>query len=440
MIVCAELLAYHLRRDWLPNAASTFHIPDVYLYLIVPTIFICFLQTVNTKFRTFPLWKMAESVFRAVGFALLTITMLMYLGNVAGVVSRLYVAMTGFFAFFFVLGARALLRHYLNSRRLLAAPVLFVGAEAAVEAFRKALGAHGGYGMTPVGAWYTDRVNAQELAPAIAASTAETVIVTATGLPADDQARLIGRIQPLVESVVFVPDLPGAPVANIEVQGIFEGRHMFLRFQNNLAHRHNRIIKRAFDLVLCLLGLVVVVPVCAIIAIAVRLDSKGPAIFVHHRIGQGGRTFPCYKFRTMIPDAEAVLKDYLARHPEARKEWEKDYKLKDDPRVTRLGAFLRKTSLDELPQVFNVLKGDMSLVGPRPIVRGEIPKYGEYFRDFCIVPPGITGMWQASGRSDTTYEERVQMDTWYVRNWSVWIDITYLCKTFWIVLARKGAY
>ena len=324
--------------------------------------------------------------------------------------------------------------------RLASVPVLLVGTEKAVDSFRKVLGAPGDYGMTAVGAWYTDCGNEEDLVRTIADSTAENVIITATGLPSDDQAHLIGRIQPFVESVVFVPDLPGAPVANIEVQGIFEGRHTFLRFQNNLAHRYNRIIKRIFDLVLCIIGLVIVVPVCLVIAIAVRLDSKGPAIFVHRRIGQGGRTFPCYKFRTMIPNAQEVLESYLTTHPEARKEWETDYKLKDDPRVTHLGAFLRKTSLDELPQVFNVLKGDMSLVGPRPIVEGEIPKYGEYFRDFCIVPPGITGMWQASGRSDTTYEERVQMDTWYVRNWSVWIDITYLCKTFWIVLARKGAY
>ena len=182
------------------------------------------------------------------------------------------------------------------------------------------------------------------------------------------------------------------------------------------------------------------VSVTVVIALLIHLDNPGPIFFAHRRIGQGGREFPCYKFRTMIPDAENVLKDYLAAHPEAREEWERDFKLKYDPRITHIGAFLRKTSLDELPQVFNVIKGDMSLVGPRPIIAAEIPKYGEYFADFCLVPPGITGMWQVNGRSDTTYEERVQMDTWYVRNWSVWIDIIYLIKTVTVVLARKGAY
>ena len=134
------------------------------------------------------------------------------------------------------------------------------------------------------------------------------------------------------------------------------------------------------------------------------------------------------------------LEQYLKDNPAAREEWERDFKLKDDPRVTRIGKFLRKTSLDELPQLWNVLVGDMSLVGPRPIVRDEIVKYGDYINDFYLVPPGITGVWQVSGRSDTTYEERVLMDSWYVHNWSVWIDIVYLLKTVLAVAKSKGAY
>ena len=142
----------------------------------------------------------------------------------------------------------------------------------------------------------------------------------------------------------------------------------------------------------------------------------------------------------MVPDAEARLKEYIAKNPAAKKEWEETFKLEHDPRVTKLGAFLRRTSLDELPQMLNVLKGEMSLVGPRPVVAKEIEKYGENIREYYMVRPGITGMWQASGRSDTTYEERVEMDTWYVRNWSIWIDLMYLFKTFKAVIESKGAY
>lgn len=178
----------------------------------------------------------------------------------------------------------------------------------------------------------------------------------------------------------------------------------------------------------------------AIIAVCIYIDNPGPILFAHKRVGKNGKEFPCYKFRSMIVNAEEALQVYLKEHPEAKEEWERDFKLKDDPRITKLGHFLRKSSLDELPQLFNVIKGEMSLVGPRPIVQKEVVKYGVYIDDFYLVPPGITGVWQVSGRSDTTYDERVQMDSWYVHNWSVWIDIVYLIRTFGAVLLRKGAY
>ncbi|WP_294157966.1 undecaprenyl-phosphate galactose phosphotransferase WbaP [uncultured Selenomonas sp.] len=452
MVVAAEELAYALRQSWLPFANPQFHIPGFYLYLLVPTIFLAFLQSLGAKIRRFPTWKMAQTVFHAVCFSILTITLLMYFGKVGAVVSRLFVAMTGVFAFVFVVGARFLLREFLNRHHLMEIPVLFVGAGETAAELVKTLEAQGGCGMkiigfiadTPMAARLKGRYrllgHMEHLERVLHMTGVQHVIVTATGLPAAEQVHIINRIQPYVKNVIFVPDLLGAPVSNMDIDGLLDNSLMLLRFRNNLAHWYNRAGKRVFDLIMCLLGLVLVIPVTIVIAALIRLDSKGPVFFAHQRIGQGGRTFPCYKFRTMVPDAENILKDYLATHPAAREEWERDFKLKCDLRITRIGAFLRRTSLDELPQVWNVIKGDMSLVGPRPIVAEEIPLYGEYFADFCLVPPGITGMWQVNGRSDTTYEERVQMDTWYVRNWSVWIDIAYLLKTVSVVLARKGAY
>lgn len=452
MVVSAEELAYALRQSWLPIANPAFHIPGFYLYLLVPAIFLAFLQSSNMKIRRFPTWKMAQSVFRAVFFSILTITLLMYFGKVGAVVSRLFVAMTGVFAFVFVIGARFLLREFLNRKHIMEIPVLFVGAGETAAELVTTLEAQGGCGMkiigfvadTPIAARFKGRYrllgHMEHLERVLHMTGVQHVIVTATSLPAAEQVHIINRIQPYVKNVIFVPDLLGAPVSNMDVDGLLDNSLMLLRFRNNLAHWYNRAIKRVFDLILSLAGLVIVIPITVVIALLIHLDNPGPIFFAHRRIGQSGQEFPCYKFRTMIPDAENVLKDYLAAHPEAREEWERDFKLKHDPRITHIGAFLRKTSLDELPQVFNVIKGDMSLVGPRPIIAAEIPKYGEYFSDFCLVPPGITGMWQVNGRSDTTYEERVQMDTWYVRNWSVWIDIIYLIKTVTVVLARKGAY
>ena len=268
----------------------------------------------------------------------------------------------------------------------------------------------------------------------------QDVCIAVPGLSPERLNQLIHTIQPHVRNLSFVPDLIGLPVNGIEVESLFNERLMFMSLKNNLARPYNRFIKRVFDLVLTIIGGIFLIPVFLLLALLIKLDSPGPIIFAHQRIGKDGKLFPCLKFRTMCVDADRKLKAYLAENPEARKEWEAEFKLKEDPRVTRVGRVLRKTSLDELPQLFNVLIGQMSLVGPRPIVTAEIPKYGPYIKDFYMVHPGITGMWQVNGRSDTTYDERVQMDSWYVRNWGVWLDIMLLWRTFGVVLQHKGAY
>ena len=192
--------------------------------------------------------------------------------------------------------------------------------------------------------------------------------------------------------------------------------------------------------VIAALALVFLAPLMILVAIAVFAHDGGPIVFAHRRIGRQGRTFPCLKFRSMAMDAEARLAELLRTNPEARAEWERDHKLRDDPRVTKLGAFLRKTSLDELPQLFNVLRGEMSLVGPRPIVEGEVRKYGRRFQYYCAVKPGITGIWQVSGRNDTTYSARVAMDCIYARRRTLGLDMTVLFLTVPAVLARRGSY
>jgi len=180
-------------------------------------------------------------------------------------------------------------------------------------------------------------------------------------------------------------------------------------------------------------------PFLLIVAAMVR-RSGSPIIFSQLRVGRNGRLFRCLKFRTMVPNAEAVLSDLLASNPEMKAEWELDHKLRNDPRITAIGGFLRKTSLDELPQLFNVLKGDMSLIGPRPIVTSELAKYRRSIRWYNAVRPGMTGLWQVSGRNDTDYNRRVALDAYYVRNQSFMMDVSILVKTVRVVLFRHGAY
>jgi Undecaprenyl-phosphate galactose phosphotransferase WbaP len=207
-----------------------------------------------------------------------------------------------------------------------------------------------------------------------------------------------------------------------------------------LKMRWNLVIKRALDISLVVCGGIVILPFMLLIALVIRITSPGKVLYAQTRIGQNGRHFKTYKFRTMAVDAAERLKALLENSEEARREWEASQKIKNDPRVTKFGAFLRKTSLDEFPQFINVLKGDMSLVGPRPIVDDEIKKYGDDFQRIFSVKPGITGLWQVSGRSDTNYKDRVSFDTYYLQNWSIWLDLWVFYKTIGVVLGRKGAY
>lgn len=197
--------------------------------------------------------------------------------------------------------------------------------------------------------------------------------------------------------------------------------------------------KLLFDKLFAATCLVLLSPVMLAIALAIRSQGQGPVIFAHSRVGQGGRSFNCLKFRTMRPDSQSAFDELMRIDPIARREWDEQRKLERDPRVDRVGYFLRSTSLDELPQFWNVLCGEMSIVGPRPITRAEIEKYGKNFEEYASVRPGLTGIWQVSGRSDTSYERRVALDVSYVRNWSMPRDLRIVLRTVGVVLFRRGA-
>jgi lipopolysaccharide/colanic/teichoic acid biosynthesis glycosyltransferase len=197
---------------------------------------------------------------------------------------------------------------------------------------------------------------------------------------------------------------------------------------------------RALDVVLATIALLILAPLMLLIAAIIYVLDPGPIIFAHQRIGLGGVAFPCLKFRTMVVDADARLRNLLESSAEAREEWERDHKLRDDPRVIGIGRFLRKLSLDELPQLINVLRGEMSLVGPRPIVVGEIIRYGRYFQHYCAVRPGITGLWQVGGRNDVSYRRRVAYDVTYSRLRSCAMNVRIIAFTVPSVLLQRGSY
>jgi undecaprenyl-phosphate galactose phosphotransferase len=197
--------------------------------------------------------------------------------------------------------------------------------------------------------------------------------------------------------------------------------------------------KRLFDIVFGAALIIFLAPLMLVISALVKLDG-GPILYGHRRVGANGQTFRCWKFRSMVVNADRVLADVLRSDPEARAQWERDFKLKSDPRITPIGRFLRTTSLDELPQLFNVIRGEMSLIGPRPIVTEEIERYGDAFRHYCACRPGMTGLWQVSGRNGVDYVRRVKFDEQYATGWSFLLDLIVLCRTVVVVTQRSGAY
>jgi len=238
--------------------------------------------------------------------------------------------------------------------------------------------------------------------------------------------------------IIFVPDLPG--LGSLGLSALDIGGAIGVELPQPLFHTGTALVKRVMDLMLASLALLVASPLLLAVTLAIKIASRGPVFYGQNRIGKNGEKITAWKFRTMGVNADSILEDYLDTNPAAHLEWRRDHKLKNDPRVTPVGKVLRRFSLDELPQLWNVLSGQMSLVGPRPIVESEIAKYGRGYELYTRVRPGITGLWQVSGRNNTTYQERVAFDEYYVRNWSGWFDAYLLVCTIKAVLTANGAY
>jgi len=269
----------------------------------------------------------------------------------------------------------------------------------------------------------------------------DAVFLLLNGKPFPRLEELYAYLQRHVGEIFFVPGFTALGLLNAELAFLFSKKLSLIRVTNPLGSYLNRALKRGLDLLGALALLLLTLPLMLLIACAIKLDSEGPVIFSQERVGRGGRSFRIYKFRTMFVDAEKRLSACLAEDPERRRKWEKFRKLDNDPRVTRVGRILRRLSLDELPQLVNVLKGEMSLVGPRPAMAEEIKTYYKGKSHFYLaVRPGLTGLWQVSGRNLLPFEERIKLDIWYVQNWSLWLDFVILLRTIPTVFRCEGSY
>ena len=345
---------------------------------------------------------------------------------------------------------RAGLRAWLAQRPWWGASCVLFGNGAAVEHVLRVLRRHPEFGLKPVAVVPTDEGGLGVVTPGVAvlsgldeadrlaARGVGYAIAVVPNLAGDPLQALLGRIGHSFQHILVVPGFLGhaALWANARCMETVLG----FEIRQNLLLPVPRLLKRSLDLTFGTALLACLSPLALILASLVRLTSRGPAFYSQDRLGYRGRTFRMWKLRTMYEDAAALLERHLAGSPAAREEWQRTHKLRLDPRVTPLGRALRRLSLDELPQLWNVIRGDMSLVGPRPIVAAEVPAYGQTFSLYTRVHPGLTGLWQVSGRNAVPFPDRVDLDAFYVRNWSVWLDLYVLMRTVRAVASAEGAY
>jgi Undecaprenyl-phosphate galactose phosphotransferase WbaP len=327
-------------------------------------------------------------------------------------------------------------------------PVVVLGAQEAGAQLMQVLQKEWQLGFKPIGIFENRLAGVSEDVPYEAILTdamtvareygVDTAIFATPPTRREHLLRLVNLGSTSFRYVIVMSDL-GEITNSVVIARNFAGK-FGVEIKHNLLFPWARRTKRLLDLLLTVVGGLLISPLLIAMVVSIKLDSSGPAFYAQRRLGAEGKHFRCWKFRTMHTNAEQLLDEYLHGDSNLRAEWEQNFKLRHDPRVTRVGRFLRKTSLDELPQLWNVLRGEMSLVGPRPIVDAEIPKYGTVYEMYQRIKPGISGLWQVSGRSDTNYTERVKLDAYYVQNWSVWFDIVILARTVRSVILGQGAY
>ncbi|OGW41310.1 MAG: UDP-phosphate galactose phosphotransferase [Nitrospirae bacterium RBG_13_39_12] len=452
------LIAWTFRAEVLPS--FTTHLPFFkfsYIHFIslwwIPVIFTFFIFYEALYDSNLPFWDETRDIIKAISLASITLMAIVTLGKMGDRVSRLVLMGLWATSIFVFPVLRLWGKKLLYVIGIWRERILILGAGNAGKLVMEGLLREKHMGYDVIGFLDDDEqkkgktINGKKVIGKVTQFPKfiknmgiKTAIIAMPSLPPERLSALTAGIQNHTANTMVIPDLKGIALLNTDLLHLFREEIFLMNIKNNLKSVTNRFIKVIFDITLSIILMPFLLPVIGIIGIIIRLETPGPSIYAHDRIGKNRQTFRCYKFRTMYRDAEEKLKDILDKNEEIRTEWQNNWKLKDDPRITRVGRFLRKTSLDELPQILNVIKGEMSLVGPRPYLPREKFIIEENLHVICSAKPGITGLWQVSGRSDTGYKYRVKLDAWYIMNWSLWLDIAIIFKTIRVVLKTEGAY
>jgi undecaprenyl-phosphate galactose phosphotransferase len=446
ILVRVNILPYFLEFPTYP------HQDFMFFWWVFP-VWLFFFAYEGLYTKRFSFWDEIKMLWKVVLFSTLATFSILYLGKIGEQVSRTVLVVMGVLAIPILPVFRTNLKKLFTRTGLFKSKVLVLGAGKTGELIYHALKRDTNLGLNVVGFLDDDpgkigrKIGGIKIHPGVDKAQKyigrcgiENVVIAMPGCDKKKSVSLVNKLQHKTQNILLIPDLFGITVLGTNLQHFFQEQTIGLEVKNNLAQPVNQFVKKLFDLAMSILLFVVLFIPMLIIALLIITTSQGPAIFSQQRIGRKGKPFKCYKFRTMYDDAEDRLNNLLENSNKAKNEWSHRWKLSSDPRITKIGRFLRQTSLDELPQLLNVLKGDMSLIGPRPVTKREIDEYYKDEANLCfVVPPGVTGLWQVSGRSTTSYDYRIALDSWYVRNWNLWLDIVILFKTVRVVLNGEGA-
>ena len=461
----AYLARSRLLGHWFPLPfTQTF--PDLVVRFWIPLVVTGVFAYEGLYSKRAPFWEETRQIVRSLFFAYLTIFAIVSLGKMSSEISRATIVGTGILSLFLVPLVRYFWKPFLHGRGLGIKNTVLIGDNTWGRLAHLGLFRDHYMGIRIVGQVEPENLlltlpeparsgaslsgeeapeipvlgGLSELPEIVKAFEIRGAVVAHPEMRRESLAPLIDEVQRHVLSVYLVPNIAQVNLVNSELTYLFYEEIFLLGIHNSLKSRVNRGVKNLSDILLALLLSVPLLPILAVLGALVAVSSPGPIFFTQWRVGRDRRPFRIIKFRTMVEGAEEALEKMLGNDPVLKKEFEEKHKLTHDPRITKIGKFLRRTSLDELPQIVNVLLGEMSFVGPRPVTREELEcRYRENAESYCLVKPGITGLWQVSGRSERDYGVRVRLDLWYIRNWSLWLDLVILVRTLGVVFRKRGA-
>ncbi|MDY6935784.1 MAG: undecaprenyl-phosphate galactose phosphotransferase WbaP [Spirochaetota bacterium] len=449
ILILSFFIAYNLRGIvYDMGLLSIPNVPIVYFYqywylFLIHLFFLYIFKIYNIRFS---IWNEAREILKAITIATVFVFFILALLKISEQVSRFIIIFISIISIICIPALKSFLKFVLYRLGLWQADALIISNQnEGVDPYCQNLRDN----------WYIGYRPAYVITPYLIGNTSLIEYLTNERLQSiikeynivlpilykidkDDFYKVFIKLDIFFDEIKLLPDMHSLFVNNITIED--GGRNFLLNINNNLLRFHNRLIQYVFNKIFSIIIFILVFPLLIFIGIAILIDSRGPMLYKAKRIGYKGRDFYIYKFRTMYKDADRNLDELLNSNHDLKKEFEESFKIKDDPRITSIGRILRKTSLDELPQLLNVLKGEMNLVGPRPIVSKERNKYNDAFYELIKVKPGITGLWQISGRNNVDYNKRIQLDLFFIKNWSLWMDVTILVKTFFVVIRGEGAY